>query len=119
LIDALLEYLKKEDVSGDILNVKHSILSGNCCARCIFRLEFDDNTSKEIYEDLPLSGNAEIDDISLLKESIWEEGLQSTNINNIRDEVEMLMRSREAFLKSEYEGVLNIRSKCVGIINFQ
>lgn len=119
LIDALIEYYKKEDVSGDILNVKYSKLSGNISARCIFRLEFDNNTSKEIYEDLPLSGNAKVDDISLLRENIGDENVQSSRISSRRRNIEMLMKSREAFHKSENEGVLNIRSKCVGITNFQ
>ena len=117
MIDALLEYYRKEDVSGDILSIKHPSLSGNCCAQCIFRMEFDDSTRKELYEELPLMGNATINDIILLNETDWKASEVDSSTLNIRDRVEILLRSHEAFLRSEYDGVLNIRSKCVGIIN--
>lgn len=117
LINALLEYYIKEDVPGEILSIKHPSLSGSCCARCIFRMEFDDRTSKEIYEELPLIGNATINDIAFLKETDWKEDALGIDILNIREKIEILLRSHEAFLRSEYDGVLNIRSKCVGIIN--
>lgn len=117
LIDALLDYFKKEEVPGDILNAKLPALSGKCCARCVFRLEFDDNTHKEIYEDLSLNENEELDDISLLNETSWKECEKDSCALNIRERIDILLRSREAFFRSEYDEVLNIRSKCVGIIN--
>jgi hypothetical protein len=37
--------------------------------------------------------------------------------DHIKERCEMLARNYEAYLRSENEGVINIRSKCVGIIN--
>jgi hypothetical protein len=117
LIDALIGYYKSDNISGDILNVSHQNLSGIVSARYIFRVDFNDNTHKEIYKDLLLHGTEVIKDISMLRENGWLDSIEKSDLNSIRERCAMLAKNQEAYIKSENEGVINIRSKCVGILS--
>ena len=117
LIDALIGYYKSENISGDILNVSHQNFSGIVSARYIFRVEFNDNTHKEIYKELPLHGTEIYKDINFLRENEWMVSPEKSDLNSIRARYDMLAKNQEAYIKSENEGVINIRSKCVGILN--
>ena len=117
LINALIEYYRSDNVSGDILNVAYEKLSGNLSARYIFRIEFSDDTYKEICKLFTLTGTEITDDIAFLQEQRWGEAADNNRHDHIREHCEMLARNYEAYIRSENEGVVNIRSKCVGIIN--
>jgi SNF2 family DNA or RNA helicase len=117
LIDALIGYCKSESILGDILNISHQKLSGIASARYIFRVEFNDNTYKEIYQELPLLGTETIRDIDLLQANGWLDLTEKSQSNNIRERCDMLAKNHEAYIKSENEGVINIRSKCIGILS--
>lgn len=119
LINALIEYFKSDNVSGDILNVAYEKLSGYLSARYIFRIEFSDNTYREIYKGFPLAGTEITEDIAFLQEQRWEAAADNHRHDHIKERCEMLARNYEAYLRSENEGVINIRSKCVGIIDIQ
>ena len=117
LINALIEYYKSDNVSGDILNVAYQRLSGNLSARYTFRIEFNDNTYKDIYKGFSLIGTEITGDIVFLREDGWKETADMHQPDHIKERCEMLARNYEAYLRSENEGVINIRSKCVGIIS--
>lgn len=117
LINALIEYYKSDNVPGDTLNIAYEKLSGYLSARYIFRIEFSDNTYREIYKGFPLVGTEITEDIAFLQEQRWEETTDNHRHDHIKDRCEMLDRNYEAYLRSENEGVINIRSKCVGIID--
>ncbi|MCC7203041.1 MAG: DEAD/DEAH box helicase family protein [Nitrospirae bacterium] len=117
LINALIEFYKSDNVSGEILSAGYKGLSGNLCARYIFRVEFSDNTYREIYKGFPLFGAEISDDIAFLQEQRWEDTEDNHRKYPITEHCEMLVRNYEAYLRSENEGVINVRAKCVGIIN--
>ena len=117
LINALIEYYRSDNVSGDILNVDYEKYSGNLSARYIFRIEFSDNTYREIYKGFPLIGAEITEDIVFLRENGWKKTADIHQHDPVKERCEMLARNYEAYLRSENEGVINIRSKCVGIIN--
>lgn len=56
-------------------------------------------------------------DIASLQEQRWEETTDNHRHDHIKERCEMLARNYEAYLRSENEGVIHIRSKCVGLIN--
>ncbi|MBF0566124.1 MAG: hypothetical protein HQK89_12875 [Nitrospirae bacterium] len=129
------------------MNIGHDSLSGNCCVRYLFSLEFSDNTHREIYREFRVlagnaagnvggdvienaggdetgdaTGTATINDIGLLQEKGWNEcdlsfPSFSIKVHNIRERSDMLARTYEAHLRSEYQGIYNVRSKCIGIMN--
>ncbi len=117
LIDALIGHYKRENIPGDILNVSHQTLSGIVSARYIFRVEFNDNTHKEIYKEMPLHGTEIYKDMNFLRENGWMVSPEKSDLNSIRARCDMLAKNQEAYIKSENEGVINIRSKCVGILS--
>ena len=116
-INALIEYYKSDNIFGEILNVVYENLSGNLSVRYIFRIEFSDNTYKEIYKGFPLIGAEVTGDIVFLRGNGWKETVDILQHDPVKERCEMLARNYEAYLRSENEGVINIRSKCVGIIN--
>jgi hypothetical protein len=117
LIDALLGYLKSEKFSGDILITGHANFAGNFSVRFLFRMEFKDNTFKELYKEFPLNGAERINDLNCLKKNGWKTSPDNNWNENIQDQCDTLVKHHEAYLRSENEGVVNIRSKCVGISN--
>lgn len=117
LVDAIIDCYKSEDISGDVLNSKNNSLSKKIAARYLFRISFDDNTQKEIYKEFALRGEEKITDIKLLNENNWHEKNDLLDFNDLKDQLAMLVRNFEAQLRSEYEGIINIRASCVGLMN--
>ena len=117
LVDALIEYHKSNTETGDVLKGKNNNLSERLSARYVFKIDFDDNTQKEIYKEFSLSGEERTNDIKLLIENNWHEKNGVSDTIDLEEKLKILVRNYEASLRSEYEGILNIRANCVGLMD--
>lgn len=115
LIDALFDYLKGDGISGEVLNVKCDDVSPSQSVRYLFKVDFDDGTRRELYKSFLIGGTESPDDLSQLCSNKWQEWTISDKRNNFENRLDILIRNEEAKIRSEYEGVINIRNKCVGI----
>ena len=119
-VDALFEYYKSDAISGDVLNVKNGNVPGKLSARHLFKIDFEDNTHKEFYKEFILAGeDTGINDINLLHKNNWEVESNIQGIEDLGRQLEILVRNYEAELRSQYDGILNIRASCVGLIYIQ
>jgi len=115
LIDALLDYYRSEAVSGNVLSVTNEHIPESTAARYIFSVDFSDGTKRELYKNFVLSGGATDGDAKLLASASWTEQSSSHAMTDIRERLLMLTKNYEATIRSEYEGVLNVRATCVGL----
>lgn len=115
LIDALLDYYRSEAVSGDVLSMANEHIPAATAARYIFTIDFGDGTKRELYKNFVLSGGATDGDAKLLASASWTEQSSSHAMTDIRERLLMLTKNYEATIRSEYEGVLNVRATCVGL----
>ncbi|GAB61814.1 MAG: helicase [Candidatus Jettenia sp.] len=117
LIDSLIDYYKSDAISGDVLISQNDGVPEIFSARYISIIDFEDSTKKELYKELILLGTHVKSDIELLTQRRWKDNNYTiSNSNEINKQLSMLIRNYEAKLRSEYKGVLSIRSKCVGIM---
>ena len=115
LIDALLDFYKSESVSGELLNIRCDSAPPCLTARYIFTLEFEDGTKRELYQSFLIEGKEELDDLDfLLRDDFRANGLPTT-LSFIEDKLKMFTRNHEAKIRSDYDAVINVRYKCVGI----
>ena len=115
LIDALLDFYKSESVSGELLNVKCGIAASCLSIRYLFTIEFEDGARHELYQGFLIDGEEELSDLDfLLKEDFIDNG-PVVPLSLIEDKLNMLTRNHEAKIRSNHEGVVNIRHKCIGI----
>lgn len=119
LIDALIHYYKSEAVNGELLKVKSSQDRPGLTVRNVFVIEFDDGSRREEYHKFPLSGYNGIDDLACLLRNDFSPLKEIEPSPNITDKLEMFIQNQKALIKSKYEGVVNIRHKCVGIQIFK
>lgn len=115
LIDALLDIYKSESVSGELLNVKCDGVAKNLTARFLFIIEFDDGTRREEYHSFLLEGGNVSEDFSYLFNNNFRQADKFEPSSNIQDKLEMFNQNQKAIIKSKYDGVVNIRQKCIGI----
>lgn len=119
LIDALIDYCKSEDFSGDILIANKAMDATSedvMSARYLFIIDFEDGTKKEVYKDFLLSGISPASDIS----HIAENRLLAVNGHlvdiDLKGQLAMHIKNYEAVIRSEYERVVNVRASCVGLL---
>ena len=115
LIDALLEFYKSESVSGELLNVRCDSASPCLTARYLFTIEFEDGTRRELYQGFLIDGEEELGDLDLLLRYDFKEDELPAELSFIEDKLKMFTRNLEAKIRSDYDGVINVRYKCVGI----
>lgn len=116
LIDALIDYYRSEAVSGDVLNAANASVQSATAARYLFMVDFSDGTKREYYRNIVLSGNETPSDVKLLAFSGWSDITMPMVITDIKERLSMLARNYEATIRSEYEGVQNVRTNCVGLL---
>lgn len=116
LIDALLDYYRSEAVSGNVLSVTNEHIPESTAARYIFSVDFSDGTKRELYKNFVLSGGATDGDAKLLASAFWTEQSSSHAMTDIRERLLMLTKNYEATIRSEYEGVQNVRANCIGLL---
>ena len=115
LINALIDYYKSESVSGELLNVKCGDSPSCFTARYVFTIEFEDGTRRELYQSFVIQGEEPPDDLDFLfKKGFKKAELSQPILFNV-DKLKMFTQNREANIRSNYDGVINIRHKCVGI----
>ncbi len=85
-------------------------------ARYIFTIDFSDGTKRELYKNFVLSGEKTRSDSKLLASALWTDKSSPQILTDFKEQLLMLTRNYEAALRSEYEGVLNVRAKCVGLM---
>ena len=115
LIDALLDFYKSESVSGELLNVKRDSVTSCLTARYLFTIEFEDGNRCELYRSFLIAGEEELGDFDFLSQGNYSEMRSAEPVSFIADKLKMFTRNHEAKIRSDYEGVINVRHKCVGI----
>jgi SNF2 family DNA or RNA helicase len=115
LIDALLEFYKSESVSGELLNVRCDSASPCLTARYLFTIEFEDGTRRELYHSFLIDGEEELADLDFLLRNNFGGGGSPAALSFIEEKLRMFTRNLEAKIRSDYDGVINVRYKCVGI----
>lgn len=116
LVDALKDYYRSEAVSGDILNAANKDMPSTIAARYIFTIDFSDGTKSELYKPFVVSGDEAGNDSRLLASASWTDRSNTQTLPDFKERLLMLTRDYEATLRSEYEGVLNVRAACVGLL---
>jgi superfamily II DNA or RNA helicase len=117
LIDALIEYYRSEAVSGDVLNVTNEHMPAATVARYIFTIDFGDGTKRELYKNFVIAGDETGNDAKLLASALWTDQSRPQTLTDMKERLSMLARNYEATIRSEYEGVLNVRPNCVGLMS--
>ncbi len=115
LIDALLDFYKSESVSGELLNVKCDDMVPNLTARYLFIIAFEDGTRREMYQSFLIDGKEELSDLDFLLRGDFKVNGMPTTLSFIEDKMKMFTQNQEAKIRSNYDGVINVRQKCVGI----
>ena len=115
LIDALLVFYKNESVSGELLNVRCDSIPSCLTVRYLFTIEFEDGSRREQYQSFLFDGEEELNDLDFLQHNDLKENGSPEPLSFVKDKLNMFTRNNEAKIRSEYDGVINIRHKCVGI----
>ena len=115
LIDALISYYKSDLVSGELLNVKCDDVAPNLTARYLSIIEFEDGTRRELYQRFLIDGKEELSDLDFLLRDDFKEDGMSTALSFIEDKMKMFTQNQEAKIRSDYDRVINVRHKCIGI----
>jgi superfamily II DNA or RNA helicase len=117
LIDALIEYYRSEAVSGAVLNVTNEHMPAATAARYIFTIDFGDGIKRELYKNFVIAGDETGNDAKLLASALWTDQSRPQTLTDMKERLSMLARNYEATIRSEYEGVLNVRPNCVGLMS--
>jgi len=114
LIDAIIDYVKSEAMHGDVLLARCNETTAIAAARYLFTIDFEDGSRREKYETLVLGGSEPANDLTCLSCKGWEI-TPATSANNVEDKLRILVQNQEAKIRSMSDGVVNVRTRCVGI----
>jgi SNF2 family DNA or RNA helicase len=114
LMDALIDYMKGEGISGEVLIAKCDGLARCASARYVFTVEFEEGTKRDLYRNFVVDGTEGCDDLIYLQNATLE-ACDAPVKPELEIQSESLIRNEEAKIRSTYDGVMNIRNKCVGI----
>ena len=115
LIDALLDFYKSESVSGELLNVKCDDIAPNLTARYLFIFEFEDGTRRELYQSFLIDGKEELSDLDFLLRDDFRANELPEPLSFVENKMKMFTQNQEAKIRSDYDGVINVRYRCIGI----
>jgi len=115
LIDALIDYYKSESVSGELLNIRCEGVPSCLTARYLFTVEFEDGTRRELYQSFLIDGEKAIEDLDFLCHHNFSETGSPGPAPSLADKLRMFTQNEEARIRSNYDGIVNIRHRCVGI----
>ena len=115
LIDALINYYKSDSVSGELLNVKCDDVAPNLTVRYLFIVEFEDGTRRELYQSFLIDGKEELSDLDFLLRDDFRANESPGPLSFIKNKMKMFAQNQEAKIRSDYNSVINVRHKCVGI----
>jgi len=115
LIDGLINYYKSESVIGELLRVKLPGDHSSLTTRNLFVIEFNDGSRREEYQRFFLERENSAEDLNYLFNNDLKQSNELTSYPNIEEKLAMFVQNQRAIIKSKYEGVVNIRHKCIGI----
>ena len=115
LIDALLDFYRSESVSGELLNIRCDSAPACLTTRYLFTIEFEDGARRELYDTFLIEGEEELGDLDFLLRDDFRGHGSSEPLSLIEDKLKMLTRNHQAKIRSDYDGVINIRHRCIGI----
>ena len=115
LIDALIEYYKSDALNGELLRAKIPGHPSSLITRNIFIVEFDDGSRQEEYQRFFLHGEDKTEDLIGLLYNDLKQPTKFEPSPDIESRLDMFIQNQKAIIKSKYNGVINIRHKCVGI----
>ncbi len=113
LIDALIEHFKGDDTSGEIL-LARGFGDESMSARFLFRVDCHESTSRAIYKEILLEGAAVSDIEGLKKMTIDKE--ENPAMPDYASRLHQLVKNQEAIIKTEIEGVVDVRARCIGLV---
>jgi len=116
LIDALVDYYKSESVSGELLNAKCDGIPSCLNARCLFTVEFEDGTRRELYHSFVIEGEGDLGDLDFLLRNDFNKIESKEPVSPLDDKLRMFIKNQVAQIRSNYERVINIRQRCIGIL---
>jgi hypothetical protein len=115
LIDALLDFYKSESVSGEVFNAGCDGIVPCLTARYLFTIGFEDGTRHELYQSFLIDGKKELSDLDFLARDDFRANESPEHLSFVEDKMKMFIQNQEAKIRSDYDGIINIRHKCVGI----
>jgi len=115
LIDALINYYKTDSINGELLQGVYDGLPSNVTVRFLFTVNFEDGTQRELYEKFITEGKELPRDLELLLREDGQHKSSPETSLGLEEKIGMFIRNEEAKIRSLYEGVINIRNRCIGI----
>ncbi len=115
LVDALIAHYKSDKVEGEVL-----LLGGFrkpfVSLHYVFEIDFGDGTKRELYKEILFEGTRSPSEIAFLKEEFFEKkGKPKLEIK--KDRLSSVIENIKASIRAEYDDIVNIRPKCVGIVS--
>lgn len=105
----------EDRLAADLLPMANKIGVGLIAMKTLAGGKLADGTRHELYQGFLIDGEEELSDLDfLLKEDFIDNGTM-VPLSLIEDKLNMLTRNYEAKIRSDHEGVVNIRHKCIGI----
>ena len=105
----------EDRLAADLLLMANKIGVGLIAMKTLAGGKLADGTRHELYQGFLIDGEEELSDLDfLLKEDFIDNGTM-VPLSLIEDKLNMLTRNYEAKIRSDHEGVVNIRHKCIGI----
>jgi len=114
LIDALLAHYKSDRVDGQIL-ILDGLDRAFLILRYVFEIDFTDGMKRTLYKEVPLYGTGTSCDLDFLRGQ-YTESKQRPPLSVERERLESIVENTKACIRAEYDGVINIRPRCVGIL---
>lgn len=115
LIDALIQYCKSDTLSGELTSIRRESLSPGLIARYLFITDFEDGSHREDYEKFLLEGTEVPEDLNLLLSLGSLKSAKPFIFDDFEKRIEGYLRNQVGIIRSNYDGVINIRKRCVGI----
>jgi SNF2 family DNA or RNA helicase len=115
LIDALIRYFKSDVLTGELTSIRGEGLSPSLIARYLFIIDFEDGNRREHYEKFLIEGMEVPDDLDLLSSPGTGQRSIPFQSTDLEKKIAAPLRNQEGKIRSRYDGVINIRKRCVGI----
>lgn len=117
LIDAIVRYYQQDSVDGNVLTIRtgqHECVS----LRYLFEIKFSDGSNRTIYKNIQMQEAQAISDIDLLSMRI-DESVSNSSEQLSMERIDTLIENSKASIRAEYDDIVNIRERCIGIYNME
>ena len=99
---------------GELLNAGCDDIAPCLTVRYLFTIEFKDGTKRELYQSFLIDGKEVLGGLDFLLRDDFKGNGMSAPLSFIEDKMKMFTQNQEAKIRSNYDGVINVRHKCVG-----